>query len=326
MTKPFLSFEDQINKLQNEKGLIINDHLYAEKMLREIGYFGLIGGYKTPFKNPTTKKYKDGVAFEDIVALYKFDENLRELFLKYLLQIERNMRSLVSYYFTEKYGELQSCYLDGNNYNSDEKYRYDIVKLIEVLKSLAKKTSGYAYINYQRTTYGNVPLWVLVNGLSFGTISKFYTLLTQDVKVKVSKNFDCVNEKQLSQFLKVATKFRNVCAHNERLFSYQTKNDIPNTDVHESFSIPKKGTQYIYGKHDLFSLVVMFCYLLPEQDFRKFLLSLSNIFNHYFDGKMFLSKKDIYKLMGFPENWSKIALYKNKNRIVKNIQDLISDF
>lgn len=58
MTKPFLSFEDQINKLQNEKGLIINDHLYAEKMLREIGYFGLIGGYKTPFKNPTTKKIK----------------------------------------------------------------------------------------------------------------------------------------------------------------------------------------------------------------------------------------------------------------------------
>lgn len=39
MTKSFLSFEDQINKLQNEKGLIINDHLYAEKMLREIGYF-----------------------------------------------------------------------------------------------------------------------------------------------------------------------------------------------------------------------------------------------------------------------------------------------
>lgn len=110
MAKPFLSFEEQINNLENEKGLVIADRAYAERMLREIGYFGLIGGYKSPFKNPTTKKYNDGVAFEDIVALYKFDENLRELFLKYILQFERHIRSLLSYYFTEKHGEQQSCY------------------------------------------------------------------------------------------------------------------------------------------------------------------------------------------------------------------------
>lgn len=90
MAKPFLSFNAQINKLKNEKQLIITNYVYAERMLREIGYFGLIGGYKSPFKNPTTKKYKDGVAFEDIVALYKFDENLRELFLKYITRISKN--------------------------------------------------------------------------------------------------------------------------------------------------------------------------------------------------------------------------------------------
>ena len=80
MAKPFLSFEAQLNKLENEKGLVINNRTYAEEKLREIGYFGLIGGYKKPFKNPTTRKYRNGVTFEDIVALYKFDENLRELF------------------------------------------------------------------------------------------------------------------------------------------------------------------------------------------------------------------------------------------------------
>lgn len=44
MAKPFLSFEDQLNKLENEKGLVINNRIYAEKKLREIGYFGLIEG------------------------------------------------------------------------------------------------------------------------------------------------------------------------------------------------------------------------------------------------------------------------------------------
>ena len=79
MPKPFLSFQDQIDKLRS-KNLTISDPVYAERMLREIGYFGLIGGYKAPFKNPTTKKYRDGTTFESIVQLYKFDENLRELF------------------------------------------------------------------------------------------------------------------------------------------------------------------------------------------------------------------------------------------------------
>lgn len=310
MAKPFLSFEDQLNKLENEKGLVINNRIYAEKKLREIGYFGLIGGYKSPFKNPTTKKYRDGVAFEDIVALYKFDENLRELFLKYILRFERHIRSLLSYYFTEKHGEQQSCYLDPANYVPDHKRRTDVAKLIGTLNNLATKSSDYPYINHQRITYGNVPLWVLVNGLTFGTLSKFYALTTPDLRVKISKNFDGVNEKQLGQYLKVITKFRNVCAHNERLFSYQTKNDIPDTVLHRKLSVPKRGTQYLYGKRDLFALVIAFRYLLPSEDFKKFKQGLSKIFAHYFASTASLSEVTVYNMMGFPPNWKKVSTYR----------------
>ena len=102
--KPFLSYSQQIDKLINEKNLQIRDKAYAEETLKRISYFALISGYKDLYRNPTIKKYKDGTTFEEIVALYKFDENLRELFLKYLLFIERNMRSLISYYFTESHG------------------------------------------------------------------------------------------------------------------------------------------------------------------------------------------------------------------------------
>lgn len=65
----------------------------------------MIGGYKDIFKNPTTKKYKDGTRFEDIVELYYFDELLRQLFLRYLIKVENGIKSQVSYYFTEKNGE-----------------------------------------------------------------------------------------------------------------------------------------------------------------------------------------------------------------------------
>lgn len=121
MPKPFLSFEAQIHYLETDKNLRIPDHEYAKTMLKRIGYFSLIGGYKLPFKNPTTQKYQDGTRFEDIVALYHFDENLRELFLKYILKIERHIRALLSYHFTEKYGEQQSEYLNPANYAMSRK-------------------------------------------------------------------------------------------------------------------------------------------------------------------------------------------------------------
>ena len=92
--KKFSSFSDQVSWISDEKGIKIKDREYAEEMLRQIGYFPLMGGYKHLFRISNTKKYKAGTSFEEIVSLYKFDAELRELFFKYLLQIERQMRSL----------------------------------------------------------------------------------------------------------------------------------------------------------------------------------------------------------------------------------------
>lgn len=310
MAKPFLSYEAQINHLENNKNLVIADHAYALRMLQQIGYFSLIGGYKKPFKNSTTRKYRDGTKFESIVALYNFDENLRELFLKYILQIERHLRSLLSYHFTDKHGEQQAHYLNPANFNTDPKHTADVTRLISTLSRLANTNSDYPYINHQRTAYGNVPLWVLVNGVTFGSLSKFYSFTTPDLQSKVAKNFDKVNRKQLDQYLSVITKFRNVCAHGERLYCYQTRDDIPDTDLHRKLGLPKKGTQYSCGKHDLFSLIIAFRYLLPNEDFKKFKASLTRILRHYLASPNAIAEATLYADMGFPSNWQRITAYR----------------
>lgn len=97
MPKIFLSYDQQIEKLKNEKNLQIDDEAYAKEILRLTSYYSLIGGYKDIFKNPTTKKYKDGTRFEDIVELYYFDESLRQLLLRYLIKVENEIKSQVSY-------------------------------------------------------------------------------------------------------------------------------------------------------------------------------------------------------------------------------------
>jgi len=306
MAQSFLTYEQQIYKLVNDKNLIIADKEYATDALKQIGYFALIGGYKVLFKNPTTQKYKDGTKFEDIVALYKFDENLRELFLKYILKIERHLRSVISYYFCEKYGEHQSFYLDENNFSIYPKYSADVKRLVGELDKLVNQNSDYAYINHHRNTYNNVPLWVLFNGITFGTLSKFYALMTQDLQFKVSREFKSLSEKQVGQILSVVTKFRNVCAHNERLFSYKTKNIIPNLPVHHALKIQRRGSTYDKGIRDLFAIVIAFKYFLSADDFNKFKISLTNTIDHYIQNTTALSKNDILYAMGFPANWEQI--------------------
>ena len=99
MSKPFITYTAQIEKLKSEKNLIITDSDFAVEALRNISYYALIGGYKHPFIDIHTRKYINKARFEDIVALYKFDEELRGLFFKNLCRVERRIRSSISYHF-----------------------------------------------------------------------------------------------------------------------------------------------------------------------------------------------------------------------------------
>lgn len=306
--KKFSTFDEQIQLLKSEKHLEITDEIYAKDMLMRIGYFPLFGGYKHLFRIPLTKKYKEGTTFNEIVALYEFDSNLRELFFKYLLQIERHMRSLMSYYFSEKYGESQAAYLDENNYNNSRRNHKIISRLISTLQR-AVNTTDYVYINYYRANYNNIPLWVLSNVLTFGNLSKMYKVFPQSLQSKICKNFGCINRKQMEQFLSVLTKFRNVCAHGERLFTYRTIDNISDLPLHQKMRIPKQGIQYLYGKNDLFAVVIAFRYLLPKEDFLEFKRKLTLEISRANKNLVHITENELLEHMGFPQNWRNITRY-----------------
>ena len=97
----------------------------------------------------------------------------------------------------------------------------------------------------------------------------------------ICQDFGNVKKNEMIKYLKVLTLYRNVCAHNERLFSYHTYIDIPDTLLHKKLGISKNGSKYIYGKNDLFSVVITFRYLLPKTDFLLFKKQLLHIFDRY---------------------------------------------
>ena len=81
MAKVFFTYEQQLDKLQNEKYLTINDIKYAKETLQKLSYYSLIGGYKSLFKHPASGKYMYGVTFEEVVAFYYFDEEKRTVYI-----------------------------------------------------------------------------------------------------------------------------------------------------------------------------------------------------------------------------------------------------
>lgn len=310
MTKPFLNYQQQIEKLVNEKQLIIRDVPFAERKLRELGYFTLIGGYKDVFRNYNCRLFRDGTCFEDIYATYVFDNSLRELVFKYICYVEKKLRSLISYAFCEQYGELQVEYLNISNYNVTNHNRRDINKLIQILDRLANCNTDSEYLIYQRNKYRNVPLWVLVNALTFGQLSKMYLFLQFRIKSRVSCNFSNVNERELAQYLKVLVLYRNVCAHNERLFSRRVYSEIPDTIIHKKLGIDKMGTQYKVGKKDLFSVIIALRYLLPREDFLAFKKVLGGLLRKYLQECNLIDESELLEKMGLPNNWKNISRYK----------------
>ncbi len=247
MAQKFMTYEQQLNKLQADKGLTIPDADFARKTLEEISYYSLIGGYKGLFLHPASKKYKYGVTFEEIVAFYHFDEQLRSLFLKYILQVERHLKSMISYHFTEKYGESQTEYLDPNNFDYAH-HSKQVKRLVDSLSKTIAIPSHYHYIAHHARKYHNVPLWVATNAMTMGQTSAFYQYMPNDIQVKVSKAYPQYTEKQLHQFITVIAKCRNVCAHGERLFDFRTTDMIPDTLLHSKLGISSKKGLYQDGK------------------------------------------------------------------------------
>lgn len=310
MFKIFFTYEQQLHKLQQEKGLIISNISSATKILEQLSYYSLINGYKQLFKHAPSQKYKYGVTFDELVAFYYFDENLRSLFLKYILHVERHIKSLLSYYFCDKYGEQDTEYLDVHNYTLTKKNYANVNRLVSSMKKAIAMPSKYTYIAHHATTYGNVPLWVAMNAFTFGQVSKMYQYVTNDVQYKISQKFNNTTERELHQFITVLARCRNVCAHGERLFSFRINETIPDTLLHQKLKIQITNCHYAYGKQDLFAVVIALRYLISDIEFKQFKTTLSKLIKTVLKDCPHLTEEQLLENMGFPINWNKITLYR----------------
>lgn len=300
--KPFLDYKAQIKYLQ-KKQLIITDESSAITALEKTSYYGLINGYKDIFKNPATNNFYPNTTFNDIYNLYLFDSELRGIFLKYILIFEKQIKSSISYHFTNTYGNGMAFYQNIKNYEYGNNLS-DVQYLFRKMNSKIHGKHPSPQIAHYMTTYQDVPLWVLTTDLTLGETASMYRYLKGHCKTLVCNDFHHIGRNELAKMLVILTKYRNICAHGNRLFNAKTQVSIPDLIAHKKLRIPKIESLYQQGKSDLFAVVISLKYLLNPEDFRLFYYELKKILKKY------APSDNTIQSMGFPPNWMSILRIK----------------
>ena len=302
MEKVFKTLDEQIEILKG-KGLVIDDIEYARNIILRENYFFLMGYRHLFYRSDGSKTFREDTNFRELYALFTFDRQLRNIIFKNVLIIENNCKSIFSYVLSHKYGYKENDYLRPQNYVQSHDKQRQVNDLLRKMKRQIRINGGQHdatkhYIN----NYGYIPLWVVVKVLSFGITSELYTIMKDVDQKDIAKEFH-VDPENLLTFLPILSNYRNLCAHEDILFEHHTQKVIPDNKYHEALHISKMDDEYMYGKGDVFAVVLIFKYLLSRDDFRLFLNEVSYELDRL-AGK--LDSIPVYYVldhMGFPTNY-----------------------
>ena len=304
-SKIFKTLDEQIDILK-ARGLVIDDVEYAKEILFRENYF-FVSGYRHLFM----RKYNDdqflkGTRFDELYAAFVFDRKLRNIMFKYILVIENNIKSIISYQMSKKYGYKEKDYLDPKNFTQDSlksRQVYDILN--KTKRQIRINGKEHTATMHYLSNYGYIPMWILVKVLSFGIVSELYSILKLEDQEAIA-SFYHLDAETLAIYLSLLANFRNLCAHEEVLYDHRTQKEIPDTKYHELLDIPKGDGEYIYGKNDLFVLAIIMKQMLTEGEFRELIYEIGYEID-VLDGIVdVVPLHTILNKIGFPNNWREL--------------------
>ena len=271
------------------KGVSVNNKEDALYKIKTYSYYSIINTYKDVFKNKN-HEYKKNVSFDEIYALFEFDKNLRSIFLKYSLEIEMILKSLLAEALSSRYGIKDYLLKENFDDTVDETTITESINVIE--EEINKQNGKHEAVTHYIDEYGFVPPFVLTKILTLGELSRLYAMLKQSDRQSISKNFK-LSDKVLKQIIVNMTMIRNICAHNDRLFSF-----------HSKFRISFKYIEKNYNEKSVNIYMIMKCMesLLPKDKKKEFIKLINNEIK-VLDSKLKSIKTDnILSIMGFYKN------------------------
>lgn len=216
--KQATTIAEQIQLLK-DRGVTIDDEAKAKEILLDIGFYRL-GFYTFPFEqtfpnlDDRDHRVKEGTQFKDIVALYYFDYNLRNILQNYLNRIEVNLRTYIVYTVSNHYKKSPTWFVDPNIVNSSyvdsfEEKVYKTIRENPVIKRHHKK-----YINDRFA-----PAWKTIEFMTLGNLCSLYrNLKDTDIKRKIATHYGC-GIGIFINYIETIRVIRNSCAHGSCLYN-----------------------------------------------------------------------------------------------------------
>ena len=302
MEKRFKTLDEQLEILKS-KGLIIEDEVLAKEiLLRENYYF--INGYRILLMNSyADKTFVVGSTFRELYSIFLFDRSFRNILFKNLLVIENQLKSVTSYQLSKKYGYKDKDYLNIKNFSNDRTKTRRVKDVIDKMKRQIRVNGSHHmatmhYIN----NYGYIPLWVLVKVLSFGIVCELYFILKPEDQVSIADTFG-VSTTYLENFLPILSNYRNLCAHEDIVYEHRTEKAIINNKYHEMLHIPRTDDEYIYGKYDIFAVLIIMKFLLRDDDFRLMMKEIEYEIQSLSGAISSIPLEKVLDRMGIPNNY-----------------------
>lgn len=315
MTKPFKTHDQQIEILKH-RGLTIDCDIKSKNYLMFNNYYNVVNRYGHFLRTPGKESFIESSNFKELVALNIYDRNLKATFYSKILEIENNLKSVVSYVFSKKFPDHNS-YKDPDNYRDDKSE--DVIKFLEIINEIEIKHSSRPNnaISHYINSHGHIPLWVFVNFMSFGNISFMYKLLKYDLQDEISKFFSMnlnkeynrndffVDSGTLTNYIDALNFFRNATAHDECIITFTYRSSVRyNTKLHNMF-----GISYTAPRQNLFNMMVIMRVFLYETQFERLYDTTIKRSRELTRNLKSISSDDIFIRAGFSSKWCKSLKY-----------------
>ncbi len=296
--KPAITIEEQVAKLK-DRGMQISNVSLAKKYLSHISYYRLVGYWYPMYADKESHRFKPNSRFEDAVALYNFDHDLRMLLFDVIEKIEISLRTKLIYHLSREHG---SRWFENHNLFINTKQLvstlYKIHEELERSKDIFIKEHKKKYKDDGRFP----PAWKTLEMTTLGSLSKLYGNLKNNIKSKdiIAQDYGAVNHTYLPSWLQSIAQIRNLCAHHSRLWN----KNLPGT-VKLLSKPPNDWISDVPKQHEFQKLYVHLClmkYLLNEiQPNNTFTQRLINLLKAY-------PSVDPFAL-GLKDNWDKEPLW-----------------
>ncbi len=166
--KPFISIQDQIKQLK-KRGLIIKNESFAETFLSNVSYYRLAGYWWPMQSDKINHVFKSNSTFENVVAIYNFDRELKNLIFDVIERIEIGFRTKLVYHLSQE--KTPWWFEDSSYFNNQDEHQKALIQIDHNLKHTKEVFIIEHYIKYF-TDKRRPPSWKTLEVVSFGVLSK----------------------------------------------------------------------------------------------------------------------------------------------------------